>query len=256
MSEILKRPKSWTLIACAITFLVTHVDAAADYRFHIGSTGTDVSNVQHGCNVRIRNLSMPLMGIAVDGHWGIESDYTCKKVAYYLGADRRTLDDGPYWVGLQVMVTHPNSRAPSTARNGTARRRDFTRDYEAGTGRDGAYHTDAQGTAWVNGYPVPYWIVPYVKYARAHGWHGEVTSGFRSDTYQWIVCNTYPYPRPCATPGYSMHRYRGSASHTGAVDVTDPYGFGDSLRGNMLPGRLIHFQPPAYDPPHWSSSGH
>lgn len=108
------------------------------------------------------------------------------------------------------------------------------------------------GTTVVDGHPVANWIVPIVKYARKHGWHGVVTSGYRSPAEQRAACrnlcgNPNGCPGTCAKPGESNHQY--TAYPRGAVDVTDYTRFGEVVQAwggfgsltNDLPKDRVHF---------------
>jgi hypothetical protein len=75
----------------------------------------------------------------------------------------------------------------------------------------------AHGVGTYDGHPVALWIIPILKYARSHGWHGSVTSGFRTFAEQTRIYNSGV--RPAAKPGTSNHE--GSVFPRGAVDVTD-----------------------------------
>lgn len=74
-----------------------------------------------------------------------------------------------------------------------------------------------KGTADFEGTSVAAWIAPALHYARAHGWTGQVSSGFRSFADQTRIYNSGV--RPAAKPGTSNHE--GSDFPRGAVDVTD-----------------------------------
>lgn len=241
------------LAVCVLCALIFAVPASAAIR--LNDRGAAVKAAQQACNDRIKNSRYPMQPLHPDGHWGKTSSYTCLRVAYYLGADTRNLDDGPYWVALQTLVGQPKTRTLSVARTGGLRRKDFTKDFPAGQGTAGAQYSIADGTTWADGYPVPFWVVPHILYARRHGWTGEVTSGYRSNIYQSVICNSPPFPRPCAAVGHSMHRFRSNQSHVGAIDVSDPYAFQGALRGEPFAGRLIHFIPAYADPWHFSSTG-
>lgn len=69
-----------------------------------------------------------------------------------------------------------------------------------------------------DGKPVAAWIVPILKYARAHGWRGNVTSGYRSVAEQAMLKRTGAGNNPVADPGKSNHNFTDFPS--GAVDVT------------------------------------
>lgn len=104
------------------------------------------------------------------------------------------------------------------------------------------------GTSTIDGHPVALWIVPYVKWARRHGWKGVVTSGYRPP---WQVVTPSP-GLPVAPQGKSNHSkllFPG-----GAIDVTRPDEFAQALRS--FPGPVPLKQGLAIgDPIHFSSTG-
>ena len=77
--------------------------------------------------------------------------------------------------------------------------------------------TDRTGTAMFEGHKVAAWIAPVLKYARQHGWKGQVNSGYRTYAEQARIYNSGV--RPAARPGTSNHE--GSQYPRGAVDVSD-----------------------------------
>lgn len=74
-----------------------------------------------------------------------------------------------------------------------------------------------KGVGTFDGHPVAMWIIPILQYARSHGWHGSVSSGYRSLAEQTRIYNSGV--RPAAKPGTSNHE--GSVYPRGAVDVTE-----------------------------------
>lgn len=109
-----------------------------------------------------------------------------------------------------------------------------------------------KGLGTFDGHPVALWIIPYLKWARAHGWRGSVVSGYRSTAEQRATCATGV--RPCAAPGTSNHQ--GTVFPGGAVDVSDP----DTLESVLkrYPGGHLLMRSPRdakgklLDPPHFS----
>ena len=73
------------------------------------------------------------------------------------------------------------------------------------------------GTTMIDGKPVANWIAKRLERARAAGWQGTVTSGYRSIAEQRRIYNSGV--RPAAKPGQSNHNF--TAYPGGAVDVTD-----------------------------------
>jgi hypothetical protein len=87
-------------------------------------------------------------------------------------------------------------------------------DTAAATMADSA--TGASGVGTFEGKKVANWIIPELQYARAHGWKGKVSSGWRSFAEQTRIYNSGV--RPAAKPGTSNHE--GDEFPRGAVDVT------------------------------------
>jgi hypothetical protein len=73
------------------------------------------------------------------------------------------------------------------------------------------------GTVMLDGKPVASWIAKRLLRARAAGWKGSVSSGYRSVAEQRRIYNSGV--RPAAKPGQSNHNF--TAFPGGAVDVTD-----------------------------------
>lgn len=97
---------------------------------------------------------------------------------------------------------------------------------------------------------VPAWMLPALRYARANGWKGSVTSGVRTRAEQQrLYDNRASNPNPVAEPGTSNHEI----NNGGAIDVSDPDAFAAALAG--FKGRLPTRDPSINDPVHFSSSG-
>lgn len=106
--------------------------------------------------------------------------------------------------------------------------------------------TTADGTVDFEGTKVAAWIAPELKWARAHGWTGKVSSGFRSFQEQTDIYNSGV--RPAAKPGTSNHE--GTEFPRGAVDVTNAQQLADILR--RKPGGSALSWAGAKDPVHFS----
>lgn len=108
------------------------------------------------------------------------------------------------------------------------------------------------GLGSFDGKPVASWIVAPLTWARAHGWHGIVTSGYRTKAQQAAACAHTS--GPCAEPGKSNHqklRWPG-----GAVDVTDSDTLAALMRRYPGPGPALKRATFAGDPIHFSGNGH
>jgi hypothetical protein len=81
---------------------------------------------------------------------------------------------------------------------------------------------DGHGIVMMDGKPVPAWIAAELKWARAHGWKGTVSSGVRTDAEQTRIYKSGV--RPAAVPksmGGKGSNHEGSVFPLGAVDVTE-----------------------------------
>lgn len=132
------------------------------------------------------------------------------------------------------------------------------------TGLSKAYHAaqayyrkhagPRDGLATYDGTRIAGWMVPWLNFARAHGWSGTVTSGYRSRASQSALYAAYLSGRGnlAARPGTSMHeQYKFPG---GAVDLSD----GPSAR-RTIPSFKSKFKPsmnyPSGEPWHFSYSG-
>jgi hypothetical protein len=103
-----------------------------------------------------------------------------------------------------------------------------------------------KGVGHFEGKPVAAWIVPALTYARAHGWKGTVTSGYRSYADQQRIYNSGV--RPAAKPGTSNHE--GADFPRGAIDATDAAQLSAILRASPYASKLIYAG--TKDPVHFS----
>lgn len=106
-----------------------------------------------------------------------------------------------------------------------------------------------------DGRPVASYFVPHLKWARAHGWHGTLVSGYRTPAYSESLCYHMCGHPTC--PGRCAGRFTNHAgldpnkTPTGAVDVSDYINFGNIIAHspysphihNSLPNDRVHFSP-------------
>lgn len=83
--------------------------------------------------------------------------------------------------------------------------------------------------ATFDGKPVSQWWASMLTFARAHGWKGSVTSGYRSVAEQQQIWSRHPDPTWVARPGSSPHQY------AMAVDISDGPGLERVIRKYHLP---------------------
>jgi hypothetical protein len=94
------------------------------------------------------------------------------------------------------------------------------------------------------------WLIPYLTWAREHGWQGKLNSGWRDPVYSEGLCLKMCGAPTC--PGRCAGRtsnHAGDVKPKGAVDVSDYVRFGQLMAQcplsprirNNLPKDLVHF---------------
>lgn len=112
----------------------------------------------------------------------------------------------------------------------------------------------ASGVGRIDGVPVALWMIPYVEWARQHGWKGRVVSGWRDPAYSESLCY-----RMCGRPSCSgmcagrSSNHSGSVKPHGALDVTEYTHFGQLMQQCPYSPKLINRLP--RDRVHYSASG-
>ncbi len=87
-------------------------------------------------------------------------------------------------------------------------------------------------------------------WAYEHGWHGTVTSGYRSFYEQAQLNAAGAFSAPAGYSNHETTQYPG-----GAVDVTEPSQLIAALRGYKGPRKLIGGVLGPADPEHFSATG-
>lgn len=110
--------------------------------------------------------------------------------------------------------------------------------------------TVAPGVTRYDGVPVAIWLVPYLQWARNHGWQGRLVSGWRSPAYSESLCiHMCGAPQCPGTCAGRASNHSGSEKPHGALDVSDYLKFAQVIKGcprsprifNDLPRDLVHF---------------
>lgn len=116
--------------------------------------------------------------------------------------------------------------------------------------RFAGYAADGGRLYWFDGRKVRAEIYPHLVWARANGWKGVVTSGYRDPVYSTRLCYAM-----CGRP-FCPGRCAGTSSNHVriAVDVTDYYTFAELMRRCPHKPRIFNDLP--YDRVHFSPNGH
>ena len=106
-----------------------------------------------------------------------------------------------------------------------------------------------------DGKQVATWLIPYLSWARQHGWQGRLNSGWRdpehSEKLCMDICGAPTCPGRCAGR-YSNHS--GSVKPKGAIAVSDYTRFGQLMAQCPLSPRIFNDLPK--DLVHFSATGH
>jgi hypothetical protein len=108
----------------------------------------------------------------------------------------------------------------------------------------------ATGVGSFDGVAVANWLIPYLTWARQHGWLGRLHSGWRSPEHSEQLCLDMCGAPSC--PGRCAGRasnHSASTKPNGAIDVSDETRFGQLMAQcpysppifNDLPSDRIHF---------------
>lgn len=153
-------------------------------------------------------------------------------------------------------LNHPTRVEPKWGQTKSAVKRGRKRRIRR-RARVAALHTRAilqPGVTYFDGKPVAKAAVPYLKYARSHGWGGVLVSGYRTPAYSESLCY-----RMCGRPSCPGRCAGRATNHAWAltnkfgIDVSDYIKFGQIMASmpaingqklhNYLPNDRVHFSP-------------
>lgn len=209
----------------------------------------DTADRQRELNGWTRRYLRGVAPLVVDGKAGRATNSRIRSVKYYLGYGKR----GSEWNSAFVRkLRHPHDprHSPPWQLALGARRRAQQRAHFRRISRP------ATGITAYDGRPVAAWMVPHLRFARDHGWQGQLVSGYRDPAYSehlcLAMCGAPRCPGRCA--GRSSHHSQ-SASPNGAIDVSDYGTFGRLMGRPDAPTPRIYNSLGAQDPVHFSATG-
>jgi hypothetical protein len=208
----------------------------------------DVSDLQQSLNRFTQKYLVGVHKLEVDGKKGKATNSRIMRVKWYLGyGSGRKADVTPRFVRR---LRHPHSvrySTPAMLASGANRRR-----LQRKHARNSAKPRD--GVVTFDGKPCAAWIVPYLEWARQHGWQGYLVSGYRTPEYSqhlcYGLCGRPSCPGICAGTSSNHTKY---AKPGGAVDVSDYLRFAEVIARCPYEPRIFNALP--RDKVHFSSTG-
>ena len=214
-------------------------------------TKDEVRRLQKGLNRFTERYLEGVGPLLVDG---VKGPATSKRIVMakyhlgYTGEAQRSPTVKPEFVRRLRHVRSPRYSNPAMLARAAARRAKQRKKAKLSAATQ-------TGTAMFDGRPVAAWIKPYLEWARANGWKGSVTSGFRDPAHSERVCMEICGAPSC--PGRCAGRssnHSGSSKPNGAIDVSDYVTFGRLMQRCPYSPRLYNALPTT-DPIHFSSTG-
>lgn len=190
--------------------------------------------------------------LKVDGKMGRATQTRIKTVKTMLGYARPV--NAKVTEQLRFQIRYPKRLKYSTAERiarGVKRRIGQRRKAKANQRKA----KKATGVVTFDGRPCAAWLAEHLRWARAHGWNGTLTSGWRDPAYSESLCRSMCGAPSC--PGKCAGRasnHSGVKAPAGAVDVSDYVKFAQVIK-NSPAKPPIHNALGAKDPVHFSASG-
>lgn len=207
----------------------------------LGNKNPSTANVSSGSSARSSATTVTTPGITIGaGSQTVEDPEAQKRVILANLLQQRD----PNSLLLKLGILDPNESTTKTVNDPGITIPGTTRTIK-GHGQSPVSTTGSgkiKGVANFEGKKVAAWIKPELEYARAHGWKGTVTSGFRSFADQTRIYNSGV--RPAAKPGTSNHE--GTDMPRGAVDVTDAPTLSAILKKKKSPLRWAGSKDPVH----------
>lgn len=214
-----------------------------------------VEQLQRRLNEFFKNARLGYPPLRVDGRLGFATEVRIRQAKIYLGylePVNDTINDLFEW-RLENPTRTSSSREVSRAdvQRGVERRRRRRRAKRANDLRA----MFKPGVGRFDGVPVAKPLIPYLAWARAHGWNGWLVSGWRSPAYSESLCMGMCGRPSC--PGRCAGRSSRHSQITltgAAADVAHYEEFGDKMDVCPYRPRLRNALGPR-DPVHFSVAG-
>lgn len=207
------------------------------------------------CKLRLAGIE-PLI---VDGIKGPATNKRVIKCKYYLGyTHKRRTGKGAADIGTEFVwrCLHPRTLSKKYGLGaGTLARGARRRTAQRKHARDDHNNAKKVGVGTFDGKPCAKVAIAIMQWCRKNGWHGRLSSGWRSAAYSTQLCEEM-----CGHPTCPGRCAGATTNHTGetaerfAIDVTDYVNFGKVVARCPIKPRIFNALPA--DPVHFSPTGH
>lgn len=218
-------------------------------------TEAEVRGIQETLNRFHHKYLLGRAPLLVDGEVGAHTLKYLALAKYYVGYGKKDRHDHVVSSKLVRRLRHPRSTKFSTKGMiavGIKRRKQQHVHFRTTQGAGKVL----PGVTTFDGIPVAKAAVPFLLYARAHGWNGRLVSGWRDPIHSRnlciAMCGAPSCPGKCA--GLSSNHV-GSTRERFAIDVSDFTTFRRIITGHVIDGVSI-FNDLPIDPVHFSPNGH
>lgn len=214
-------------------------------------TASEIRTAQRACNAFTAKYLKGITPLIVDGKEGKLTTTRIIHCKYWLGYQGRRTGDVTHRF-LERLAKPKSTKLASlgVVKLGIQRRIAERHRWRVLKARAAA----TRGVTTYDGVPVAKWMVPYLDWARSHGWTGRLVSGFRDPAYSESLCIAMCGAPRC--PGRCAGRvsnHSGDTKPQGAVDVSDYTRFGELMARCPLDPKLTNHLP--NDRVHFSVSG-
>ena len=212
-------------------------------------TKAEVKDLQRDLNAFTSKFLTKFPKLIVDGDRGHATNRRIQTVKWYLGYTGKPQRSSRLTPLFRRRLAHPKKAdlfTKAMLHAGEERRLDQRRE---------ANQAPKSGLSTFDGRKVAAWMVPYLEWARKHGWKGTLVSGWRDPAYSEQLCLRMCGAPTC--PGRCAGRLSGHVGKTkpnGSVDVSDYVRFGSLMRSAPFNPKLKNLLG-ARDPVHFSVSG-
>src|SRR5688572_6340709 len=154
----------------------------------IRMTKTEIKKIQYALNFFVKKYVKGFQPLLIDGKMGAKTERRIQWCKYFLGYYGNVTHQTPtvnlafrqrLWHPKNVRYSTPKRISRGMSRR-SAQRAKWRKNTKSAAKRSGVGRYD--------GVPVANVAIPYLQWAREHGWQGKLVSGWRDPNYSRSLC--------------------------------------------------------------------